>query len=135
MVEDDPVRVVDDLGLVAELDRLAEPPFGDRSGVRVVQADQPSAAVGHHTGDPGPGLSDELAGALHGRAQLIDRAVQPALRLAGGLAQRPAGIAVDRVRVPRGGLGEVGQLAGDAPHGGLRFVSLLGAAQPQLARD
>jgi hypothetical protein len=39
VVEHDAVVVVDDLGLVAELDRLAQPALGDRPGIRVVQAD------------------------------------------------------------------------------------------------
>ncbi len=39
VIEHDVVLVVHDLGLVAELDRLTELAFGDRTGVRVVQAD------------------------------------------------------------------------------------------------
>ena len=41
VIEDDTVVVVDELRLVAELDRLAEAALADRAGVGVVQADQP----------------------------------------------------------------------------------------------
>jgi hypothetical protein len=41
VVEDDAVVVVGDLGLVAELDGLAEPALGDRPGVSIVQANPP----------------------------------------------------------------------------------------------
>lgn len=37
VVEDEPVGVVGDLGLVAELDWFAEPSLDDRAGVGVVQ--------------------------------------------------------------------------------------------------
>jgi hypothetical protein len=46
VVEDDPVGVVDDLGFVAELDRLAQAAFADRAGIDIVQADQPGADSG-----------------------------------------------------------------------------------------
>jgi hypothetical protein len=45
VVEHDAVVVVHDLGLVAELDRLAEPALGDRASVTVVQADPPAGPV------------------------------------------------------------------------------------------
>jgi hypothetical protein len=44
VVQHDPVGIVEDLRLVAELDRLAQPPLDDRAGVGVVQADQPGRA-------------------------------------------------------------------------------------------
>src|SRR6266508_742153 len=133
VVEDDAVGVVHDLGLVAELDRLAETALADRPGVGVVQADQPGRTVGHLAPQSGAGLCDDPACALQGRVQFVQRAMQPAFRLPGGPAQRPAGVADDRVRVTHGRFGEVGQLAGDAPHGGLGLVALLRATQPQLA--
>jgi len=46
VVEHDPVVVIGDLGLVAELDRLAQTALGDRARIAVVQADPPSGAVG-----------------------------------------------------------------------------------------
>jgi hypothetical protein len=72
---------------------------------------------------------------LQGRVELVDRSVQPAFRLAGGCAQRPAGVADDGVCLPHRGLGQASQLSGDAVHDGLRLVALLGASQLQLARD
>jgi hypothetical protein len=49
VVQHDPVVVVADLGLVAELDRFPEPALSDRPGVRIVQADLPSRTVGDMT--------------------------------------------------------------------------------------
>jgi hypothetical protein len=46
MIEHDPVGVVEDLGLGAELDRPAQPALADRPGVGVVQADQPAGPSG-----------------------------------------------------------------------------------------
>ena len=62
VVEHDPVVVVDDLGFVAELDRLPEPAFRDRAGVRVVQADPPGRTVGDGAGQPLPGLRRRSGG-------------------------------------------------------------------------
>ena len=42
VVEDYPVDVLDDLGFVAELDRLTQASFADRAGLDIVQADQPA---------------------------------------------------------------------------------------------
>ena len=46
MIQDDAVVVVDDLGLVPELDRATEPALGDRAGIAVVQADPPGRPIG-----------------------------------------------------------------------------------------
>ena len=46
VVDDDAVGIVDELGLVAELDRLAEPALSDRTGIGVVQRDKALRAVG-----------------------------------------------------------------------------------------
>ena len=45
VIEDDAVGVVEDLGLVTELDRLAEPALADRAGIGVVQADRFEAVL------------------------------------------------------------------------------------------
>jgi hypothetical protein len=55
VVHDDAVGVVDDLGLVAELDGFAEASLGDRPGVRVVQTDRTRRGVGFAAGQPDPG--------------------------------------------------------------------------------
>jgi hypothetical protein len=59
MFEHDPVGVVEDLGLVAELDRLADAAFDDRAGVGVVQADQPAGPVRHPAGKAGVEVDPE----------------------------------------------------------------------------
>ena len=46
VVEHHAVLVVDDLGLVAELDGLAEPPLADRAGIGVMERHQPGRSVG-----------------------------------------------------------------------------------------
>lgn len=43
VVQDDTVGVVDDLGLVAELDRLAQSSLADRASVGIVETDQAAA--------------------------------------------------------------------------------------------
>ena len=50
-------------------------------------------------------------------------------------AQRARAVADDRGGLAHRGLGQVGQLAGDALHRGLGLVALLRAAQLQLSRD
>jgi transposase len=42
VIHHDPVGVVDDLGLVAELDGVADAALADRAGVKIVQADLPA---------------------------------------------------------------------------------------------
>jgi hypothetical protein len=78
VVEDDAVVVVRDLGLVAELDRLAESALADRAGVRVVQADPPGRAVGGVALNPLPGLRDDLPRRGQQFLQVVDRADEPA---------------------------------------------------------
>ena len=56
MVEDDAVVVVDQLSLVAELDRFPEPALSDRPGVGIVQADLPRCTVWDLAGEPFSGL-------------------------------------------------------------------------------
>ena len=62
VVEDDAVVVVDQLSLVAELDRFPEPALSDWPGVGIVQADLPGRTVGDPAGEPLPGLLDDLPG-------------------------------------------------------------------------
>jgi hypothetical protein len=62
VVEDDAVIVVDQLSLVAELDRFPEPALSDWPGVGIVQADLPRRTVWDLAGEPLPGLLDDLPG-------------------------------------------------------------------------
>jgi hypothetical protein len=57
VVQHDAVAVVEDLCLVAELHRLAEPALHDRPGLVLVQADQPGGRVYRLPGQPGAGLA------------------------------------------------------------------------------
>src|SRR5258705_12747220 len=56
VVEHDTVDVVDDLGLVAELDRLVQPSLDDGAGVGGVQADGAGGPGGVGAGQAGGGL-------------------------------------------------------------------------------
>ena len=93
VVEDDPVGVIDDLGFVAELDRFTQTSFAQRSGVDIVQADQPARRLRHHPGQAATGLRHNAFGASDDGAQVVDRAVQPAFALPRGTAHRAARIA------------------------------------------
>ena len=78
VVEHDPVVVVDDLALVAELDRPTEPALGDRAGVTIVQADPPGCTVRDGPGQPLPGLGGDPSGRVQQVGQVVDRTAQPA---------------------------------------------------------
>ncbi len=60
VVHDHAVVVVDELRLVAELDRLSEPALGDRTSIRVVQADPPCRRRPESVRQPLPGLGGDL---------------------------------------------------------------------------
>jgi hypothetical protein len=62
VVKHDAVVVVEDLGLVAELDRPAQPALRDRAGITVVQADQPGGAVRGRAREALAGLGGDPAG-------------------------------------------------------------------------
>ena len=131
VVEHDPVDVVDDLALVAELHRLPEAALRDRAGVRVVQADQPAGRGRHHPAQPGPGLGDDLPGAAQDELQLGDRRDQPPAGLPTLAGDPASGVDQHLARLARGGLGEIGQLTSDRQHPGLGLV----VAQLQVRRD
>ena len=69
VVDDDAVFVVDELRLVAELDRLAEPALGDRAGIGVVQRHDPGRPVRCRPGEALPGLGGDPAGQRGGPLQ------------------------------------------------------------------
>jgi hypothetical protein len=70
--------VIDDLGLVPELDQASQPSRGDRAGIAVVQADPPGRPVGGMSRDAQPGLRHDLARRGEQFGQVVDRAHQPA---------------------------------------------------------
>ena len=130
MVDDDAVDVVGDLCLVAELDRLAEPTLGDRTGVGVVQRHDPGRSVGDLTGETGPGLDDDLLEHADGALELGDEgAAWPEASHRHG--EGPAGVGGHDLGVFDGGLGDGGQLAGQAEH----LVFGVAAAPAQPGRD
>jgi hypothetical protein len=120
VVQDDAVVVVEDLGLVAELDRPVDAAFADRPGFRVVQADQPAGPVRGLSGQPGAGLHGDPPGADDGGGQLGQRPTQPASSPpVGHPAQRPVAVTQHRGGLGHGGLGQVGQLPGGPPDAAL----------------
>jgi hypothetical protein len=128
VVQDDAVVVVGDLGLVPELDGLAEPALGDRPGVRVVQAHPPGGPVRHRAGQPLSRLRGDLAGGFQQLRQIIDCcAAQPApqpargvlepcrgqgRRLRVGAAQRPPCVGQRPRRLGGGALGQAREFPG-----------------------
>jgi hypothetical protein len=151
MVKDDAVVVVGDLGLVPELDGLAEPALGDRPGILIMQADPPACPVRHVPGYPLPGLRGDRPGHLQQPGQVIDRPAQPApppprssipdagrdqgRRLRRGAAQRPAPAGQHPPRLPGGAFGQGGQLPGHPQHHGLLLVPGLRGPGRQLRCD
>src|SRR5260370_16137156 len=73
VIGDDPVVVVGDLGLVAELHGLAEPALGDRPGIPVMQADPPGRPVRHLPRPPLPALPPALPRPFQQPGQAADR--------------------------------------------------------------
>src|SRR3954451_21056560 len=96
VVEDDAVGVVDDLGFVPELLRLAQPSFTYRAGIGVVQAHHTGGRVGHHPGQSAASLYHHPPSALQHRVEVVDRLGQPTSASPGGRSQRAAGIAQHR---------------------------------------
>jgi len=78
VVEDDPVRVVDDLGFVAKLDRLAQLSFAYRTSIDILQANQPVRRFGHYPGQAAAGLRHDFLRTHHHGAQVVDRLGQSA---------------------------------------------------------
>ena len=72
VIDDQAVGVVDDLGLVAELDRLAETSLADRSGVGFVQRHEPGRPGGLLAVDSAAGLVDDPLGALDQHSKVLE---------------------------------------------------------------
>ncbi len=73
VIEHDTIVVVDDLALVAELNRFAKSAFGDRPGVAVMQTHPPGRPVRGDPGDALAGLSGDLPGDVQQFIQVINR--------------------------------------------------------------
>lgn len=78
MIQHEAVGVVDDLRLVAELDRPPQASLADREGVRIVQGRHPVGAVLDLAGQAVPGLSDDLFGQTSDPVDLFERPAHPA---------------------------------------------------------
>ena len=123
VIDDQPVGVVDDLRLVAELDGLAESSFADRSGVGFMERHEPGGSRRLVALHPGAGLVDDSHGAFDEHREILEHATDAP----------PASLVVQGVRRfgHRCG-GEVGELAGD--HQDLRFGFVAAASQPHPDR-
>lgn len=151
VIEYDAVVVVDQLRLVPEFDRFAEPALVDRSSVAVMQAHHPARSVRGDSRDAPPGLRCDASGHVEQPSQLVHRSAQPTSSSTGGRitlacgrqigrlrlrpAQRP--IRVDQQPLDNVGsaLGEAGKLAGNSPHRLQRLVAALRRARTQLRGD
>ena len=151
VVQDDAVVVVGHLGLVAELDRLAEAALGDRARVRVVQADPAGGSGWRDPGESLPGLRGDLSRRSDQLSQIVDRpgelsatSTRDRITLTVGLLLRGLGssppqgsfgVGQHLLGAVGGGLSQIGQLAGDPTHRGLCLVLAGSAAHPQLGAD
>ena len=98
MIEDHAVFVVDDLGLVAELDGPTETAFGDRSGVGIMQRHDAGRARRRDTLDHAlAGLGGDLPEPLRQGRELVDDRSLAARRPITQLADPPAGVADHRL--------------------------------------
>jgi hypothetical protein len=121
VVQHDAVNVVDNLGLVAELDRPVDTALADRPCLRIVQADQTGRRVRLAAAEAQTGLSGHPRGSVEERAQLVDRADQPTPGASADPGQPAAGITGDRGRLGGGLIDQLGQFTGDTSDGGLRL--------------
>jgi hypothetical protein len=76
VVHDHTVVAFDELGLVAELDRLTEPSLGDGPGIGIVQADPPGRSVRCLPREPLSGLRGDLPGGGGQVLEVVDGAGQ-----------------------------------------------------------
>jgi hypothetical protein len=81
------------------------------------------------------GLRSDSPGSLHDGGQLVQGAPQLTFALPAGAAARALAVADHRRRFAHRRLRQVGQFAGDALDGGLCLLTLLRAAQLELAGD
>ena len=150
-IQHDPIVVVDDGRRVPELDGAPEAAFGDRAGIGVVQADSSSRPIRSMSGHLLPGLCHDLPRRLEQLGHVVDRAGQPpappprggvvnaafaqlvSLRL--GPAQRLFGVGQQPLGLAGSGGGQLGWLASDPAHGGLRLVAAGRRAGAQLGGD
>jgi hypothetical protein len=116
VVEHDPVGVVDDLGLVAELDRVADAALADRPSIRIVQADQPARPVRHPTSQPSVGLIEEPLGPLDRGLKFVHQRSEPTGGPGAATGLSPAGVGHDPAGVGELRLGQASDLPGDLEH-------------------
>ena len=132
VIDDHAVFVVDDLCLVTELDGLAEPAFGDRPRVGVMQRHDAGRAVGGGACEPLAALFGDLRGALGELFEPVDEPTNPTggrlgprrRQPASCVAHHPVGVACDPV-------GDASELAVDP----LDFGELVVAAASQVRVD
>src|SRR3954453_12173640 len=84
VVEHDSVVVVDDLGLVAELDRLAEAALRDRAGVAVVQGDPAGRPLRGGAGQAPAGLRRDPSGRIQQVSEVVHGSAELSSLAAGG---------------------------------------------------
>ena len=112
-----------------------EASFANRPGVGIMQADQATAGLRHHTSQPASGLSDHPLGSVHDHGQVIQSAPQLAPALARRAAAGSLAVADHLLGLPDGRLRQIGELASNPSNGGLGLVALLRATQFQLPCD
>lgn len=117
MVYDDAVFVVDDLGLVAELDRSTEPTLHDRTRIGIMQRHDPGGAVGCGPGETLPALLGDLACPLSELLEAVDLSTHPT-RPSAARCQLATRVADHTLGLTHGTLGDPDELAIDPAHRG-----------------
>lgn len=117
VIENDAVGVVDNLGLVAELDGSVDAALADRSGVRVVQADQTCRRVGLAAIEPNTGWALTCAGRWRRvSSSLTARTSRPRPGAPADTLQRTARVADHRGRFGGGLIYQLGEFSDDPGH-------------------
>lgn len=112
VVDHDAVFVVDDLGLVAELDRAAEAALHDGAGVGAPQRHHPGRALRRSSGHPSAALLGDPFGPLRQLLQPGDLDLGPGRRSV-PVAEGTAGVAGHRPGLSDSPLGDAGQFPVD----------------------
>ena len=131
VVEHDAVFVVDDLGLVAELDGLAETALADRTSIGIVQRDEAGRPIRNLTGQALTSLAGDAGHPLGGDLEVAGNELESSWCSCAELAQLAPCIDRHLARLTNG-------LGGDAGHAGVDrhdLVFCLVGASAQVGAD
>jgi hypothetical protein len=116
VVQDDAVVVVDDLGLAAELDGLAEAALRDGTGVGIMQRHEAGGAIGGGAGDAELGLRRDAFDPGGCGLECINRRTGPAGGCGARSGEAASSVADHRPGLGRGPFGDADHVGVDGPH-------------------